>query len=385
MLGVGARYEQALVAGIYPQLAFSGNAPSLLSEVGRLSGLRAPVVEMVSADWAPIGLGAIQDLAQEAFGPVDLDRSPVRLPAADEPAAGCPACAGGRFGFPAELLDAQAEMCAVHAEQTQAIADERMQRGWASNHDGMDAILGTSSMLAEPTFGLSLELLRRLDGVARRDPTVAPSTAELALDADLALRVAERLTGRLEDVDELVAFEYLSPEWMIELPTALAAAGLVDEAVAVGDAFARLDTIEADSLARDVALILARAGRVDQALQRVEASLERHPDDPWTHIGTGDVHAALGDPERAERALRRALVLAQRSGAAPYDATCALQRLRELLADQPGREREQAEIAHELRRAEQSSYGTRVVAVTAGRNDPCPCGSGRKYKRCCGA
>ncbi|MHB8659930.1 MAG: SEC-C metal-binding domain-containing protein [Solirubrobacteraceae bacterium] len=20
-----------------------------------------------------------------------------------------------------------------------------------------------------------------------------------------------------------------------------------------------------------------------------------------------------------------------------------------------------------------------------GRNDPCPCGSGRKYKRCCGA
>lgn len=24
-------------------------------------------------------------------------------------------------------------------------------------------------------------------------------------------------------------------------------------------------------------------------------------------------------------------------------------------------------------------------AVTPGRNDPCPCGSGRKYKRCCGA
>jgi SEC-C motif-containing protein len=23
--------------------------------------------------------------------------------------------------------------------------------------------------------------------------------------------------------------------------------------------------------------------------------------------------------------------------------------------------------------------------VTVGRNDPCPCGSGRKYKRCCGA
>ncbi|MFT5014859.1 MAG: hypothetical protein ACI9HA_003529, partial [Dinoroseobacter sp.] len=30
----------------------------------------------------------------------------------------------------------------------------------------------------------------------------------------------------------------------------------------------------------------------------------------------------------------------------------------------------------------------RVVATTtrkAGRNDPCPCGSGKKYKQCCAA
>ena len=26
-----------------------------------------------------------------------------------------------------------------------------------------------------------------------------------------------------------------------------------------------------------------------------------------------------------------------------------------------------------------------VVAPKIGRNDPCPCGSGKKYKRCCGA
>jgi len=25
-----------------------------------------------------------------------------------------------------------------------------------------------------------------------------------------------------------------------------------------------------------------------------------------------------------------------------------------------------------------------VAAVKAGRNDPCPCGSGKKYKKCCG-
>ncbi|MFP5258429.1 MAG: SEC-C metal-binding domain-containing protein, partial [Acidobacteriota bacterium] len=25
-----------------------------------------------------------------------------------------------------------------------------------------------------------------------------------------------------------------------------------------------------------------------------------------------------------------------------------------------------------------------AVAPQAGRNDPCPCGSGKKFKRCCG-
>ncbi|WP_228461863.1 SEC-C metal-binding domain-containing protein [Paracoccus liaowanqingii] len=29
--------------------------------------------------------------------------------------------------------------------------------------------------------------------------------------------------------------------------------------------------------------------------------------------------------------------------------------------------------------------GEPVRSQTAGRNDPCPCGSGRKYKKCCGA
>ncbi len=33
---------------------------------------------------------------------------------------------------------------------------------------------------------------------------------------------------------------------------------------------------------------------------------------------------------------------------------------------------------------EQKSSGTVVKGAKIGRNDPCPCGSGKKYKRCCG-
>lgn len=34
---------------------------------------------------------------------------------------------------------------------------------------------------------------------------------------------------------------------------------------------------------------------------------------------------------------------------------------------------------------EQKSSGTIVKDKKIGRNDPCPCGSGKKYKKCCGA
>jgi preprotein translocase subunit SecA len=34
---------------------------------------------------------------------------------------------------------------------------------------------------------------------------------------------------------------------------------------------------------------------------------------------------------------------------------------------------------------EQKSSGTYVRGEKPGRNDPCPCGSGKKYKKCCGA
>ena len=38
--------------------------------------------------------------------------------------------------------------------------------------------------------------------------------------------------------------------------------------------------------------------------------------------------------------------------------------------------------------ADRSAPGAQATAITAqkkvGRNDPCPCGSGKKYKRCCG-
>ena len=42
-----------------------------------------------------------------------------------------------------------------------------------------------------------------------------------------------------------------------------------------------------------------------------------------------------------------------------------------------------AETKHKLY-LEQKKSGTVIVGKKIGRNDPCPCGSGKKYKKCCG-
>jgi hypothetical protein len=192
VLAVGATHEELLVSGAYPQLAFAGEAPGLLSELGSAHRLPAPEIALAASGWEPIGLGAIQDLAQERYGPVDLDRSQVRLDPATESTPGCPACAGGRLSFPAELDERRAAMCAQHAEQAHRIITERLERAPASNRDGWDAIVGGSSMRSEQTFGLPLWLQHAAD----RDRQTPASESELREDAELALELATRLAGQ---------------------------------------------------------------------------------------------------------------------------------------------------------------------------------------------
>ena len=79
-----SRYENAVNAGRYPDLAARGEVPDLLSDPAAGSALGAADITALSvggrrAEWEPMGLGAITDLVQHAFGPVDLDRSPVEL------------------------------------------------------------------------------------------------------------------------------------------------------------------------------------------------------------------------------------------------------------------------------------------------------------------
>lgn len=187
--------------------------------------------------------------------------------------------------------------------------------------------------------------------------------------------------------------------WVLDLPFTLARRGLVSEAAALGARWA--EVIEPENFLGDRAVILAEAGRHDEALTQVNENLTRFPKDPWIFIKSGDAYKALGELEQAKTLYHRGLDLAGEDG---YARDGALERLLPLLKEM-GLEDEAEELIKAgarrqdtekdclnaaadsvLKRPETTrSDEARVVRIgpKIGRNDPCFCGSGKKYKKCC--
>ena len=198
----------------------------------------------------------------------------------------------------------------------------------------------------------------------------------LGTAAERALRLLE-VAGtdlpRFMRLDEWLIERSLSQR-LLDLPLDLSVAGRHDQALQVSRAVAFMD----DELARaDSAIILARAGRRSEALAQLEMNLESAKDKSFVEAKAGDTHRALGDLAAAEAYYRQSLTLAETE----LDRSQATLRLVSCLLD-AGRPEEANRLLTEERRLRDA--GTPVTPPT-GRNDPCPCGSGKKYKKCHGA
>lgn len=229
----------------------------------------------------------------------------------------------------------------------------------------------------------------------------------------------ERLRGGLgSDIDW----------WLGELPLTLAGHGMVDEAIQMCRRL--VPVFEAEDFADDLGVILAEAGRGAGAVKQVWENLARFPGDVWIRIKGGDVYKALGDLPAAETMYRRAYGMTS-VGDPRDDRDGAVERLLDLYKE-TGRETDRAiliatekaladfvDYEHEDDEAiedepwpeddlwedqetedaeshapawaaptDDASYTASGAvphgAIKVGRNDPCPCGSGKKYKRCCG-
>ena len=299
-----AAHEDAVTSGRYAERAARGEAPDLLSGEPA-SGLGEAVITAESPRWDDIGLGAITDFVQQAFGPVALDRSAVELTAMTVPQPGCPACAGRRFKFPADLGNSQDYMCPAHRKEADTVTRRRQARAEASNLAGWRMLGDASARLSMPH--LSGGLATRLAAAGHDPVRRARLLGEAA--AGFAGRPDDFGSALAENRDQAGRF----PDWPVTLIRDLGRAGQGAEAVVLSEALAAVDPARQPLFAGEAAPALAESGLASEAQAKIAENLERWPDDIRTRILAGDALAILGDDQAALAHFQLALPQAQQA------------------------------------------------------------------------
>jgi hypothetical protein len=169
-------------------------------------------------------------------------------------------------------------------------------------------------------------------------------------------------------------------DWLTPLPMQLASAGLTEKGVELAEEWALIT--ETENFLGDKALALAIGGLADRARAQIKENLERFEDSCRAHMDAGLALEELLDFNAAEALYRKALKLAE----SPSDRDDAADLLIQLLRrNGKGAEADALEGDRPAATWERPPWPETVKRETpkTGRNDPCPCGSGRKYKKCC--
>ncbi len=127
-----------------------------------------------------------------------------------------------------------------------------------------------------------------------------------------------------------------------------------------------------------------------ESAMRFEVDLARPPRWGWGWIGWSDLHGlfSFGNPNyaRADELLRQGLAITE-----VRDRREIEDRLSDLREERNRKERSRRTHGIESRSDGASALGLARPPqaegdkrAKIGRNDPCPCGSGRKYEMCCG-
>jgi hypothetical protein len=308
-VATAAAHEDAVTSGRYAGLAACGEVPDLLSgdpapAMGR-SAMGEAVIVAESRGWDAIGLGAITDFVQQEFGPVELDRSLVELTVTDDPWPGCPACAGRRFNFPADLADSRDLMCPAHRREANTVTGRRMTRAEGSNLAGWRMITDASARLSLPHVpgGLATRLAAARNDPVRRARLLAEATSGFAGRPD------DFGSALAENRDQAGRF----PGWPVTLIRDLGRAGQGTEAVMLSEALAVVDPARQGLFTGEAALALAESGDADEARAKIAENVERWPGDVRARILAGDALAVLGDAEGALTHLQVALPLAEQA------------------------------------------------------------------------
>ncbi len=212
---------------------------------------------------------------------------------------------------------------------------------------------------------------------------------ELQHDYDLAMQVLDTAQDDLMVIHVVIehALDQNVIRWLSELPDELSDVGMNAEAVALSERLMAAGSGRALPPAR-FPLFLARLGQPERARGSMAESLSESPDDPLLLYTAGQVEETLGDIEAAIPYYQQALKWVGSDWALRTDIVHALITLYERTGQTAAgvrlvqQEQQLEQARHE--RWELPSGTIRSEQPKVGRNEPCPCGSGKKYKKCCG-
>ena len=191
-----------------------------------------------------------------------------------------------------------------------------------------------------------------------------------------ALAFARSIDGDLQLLSELGnEFDFLGQ--LLDVPTRVGAAGETALAVQVAEA---LQFCAPDDMKGQIALVYAQAGDRQRALELVLTNLETAREPFVSEFRAGEVYRELGEADAAEAYFRRSLSVAN-TATARSEASL---RIASLMID-TGRETEAVAFLAQQRALPSVATEARAPLTAVGRNEPCPCGSGKKYKKCHGA
>ncbi len=228
--------------------------------------------------------------------------------------------------------------------------------------------------LAEAFLDLDDELGEFEDESADARDSQAPVLRAAGMTALALLSTVGENKSRFFELDDWLLERSLSVR-LLDLPLQLAHAGEFELALQVARA---LIFVDRELVEGDLAIVLAKAGLREEALAQLASNLERAEDAVLVEAKAGETHHALGDLPAAEAYFRRSLVEAKSTS----ERLQALIRVASCLIDQ-GRDAEANEVLKESRKLEADTE-EKPSLPKAGRNDACPCGSGKKYKKCHG-
>ncbi|MEK7865033.1 MAG: SEC-C metal-binding domain-containing protein [Planctomycetota bacterium] len=167
--------------------------------------------------------------------------------------------------------------------------------------------------------------------------------------------------------------------WVAELLMPLGVNKLADAAIALAEAWAPIALTE--RFRAELPLLLMVAGKPAEGQQRARDLIRDYPRSVPALFNAGKALIALGSAREGTEVVQRAMAFSQSREERLW--------IREHL-DSLAAALDQDDDAHAPRvfdddatRDDEEAGEPIVAEARVGRNDPCPCGSGKKYKKCC--